>query len=105
MSHITGGGFVENIPRVLPKGLGCYVDASTWRLPGVFRYLMKQGGVAPLEMARTFNMGIGLVVIVAKDTRESVLNALRRDHGVPVYEIGQVIGTHGVEIRQLEHWT
>jgi phosphoribosylamine--glycine ligase/phosphoribosylformylglycinamidine cyclo-ligase len=106
MSHITGGGFIENIPRVLPKGLGCYVDASTWQLPGVFRYLMKEGGVAPLEMARTFNMGIGLVVIVGKDKCESVLNALRKqDPGVPVYEIGRVIGTSGVQIRQLEHWT
>ena len=105
MSHITGGGFIENIPRVIPKGLGCYVDASTWQLPGVFRYLMKHGGVAPLEMARTFNMGIGLVVVVSKDKSESVLNALRtQDPGVPVYEIGQVVGTSGVEIRQLEHW-
>ncbi|KAF8140443.1 phosphoribosylglycinamide synthetase [Boletus edulis] len=105
MCHITGGGFIENIPRVLPKGLGCYLDASTWKLPEVFRCLMEQGGVAPLEMARTFNMGIGLVVIVGKDKCESVLNDLRtHGPGVPVYEIGQVIGTSGVEIRQLEHW-
>lgn len=106
MSHITGGGFIENIPRVLPEGLGCYVDASTWQLPEVFQYLMKEGGIAPLEMARTFNMGIGLVVVVSKDNCESALNALRtQDPGVPVYEIGQVISTSGVEIRQLEHWT
>jgi len=105
MSHITGGGFIENIPRVLPQGLGCYVNASTWQLPAVFRYLMKQGGVAPLEMAHTFNMGIGLVVIVGKDKRERVLDALRaQDLEAPVYEIGQVISTSGVEIRQLEHW-
>ncbi|KAG9314197.1 phosphoribosylglycinamide synthetase [Chiua virens] len=105
MSHITGGGFIDNIPRVLPKGLGCYVDASAWQLPGVFRYLMKEGGVAPLEMARTFNMGIGLVVIVGKDKRDSVLNALReQDSTVPVHEIGQVINTTGVEIRYSECW-
>lgn len=105
MSHITGGGFIENIPRVLPEGLGCYVDASTWQLPEVFRYLMKEGGVAPLEMARTFNMGIGLVVIVGKDDSEGALNALRtQDPGVPVYEIGQVISASGVEVRELEHW-
>lgn len=106
MSHITGGGFVDNIPRVLPKGLGCYVDASAWQLPEVFRYLIKAGGIAPLEMARTFNMGIGLVVIVGRDKCESALNALRtQDPGVPVYEIGQVVSTSGVEIRKLEHWT
>lgn len=106
MSHITGGGFIENIPRILPKGLGCYVDASTWQLPQVFRYLMREGRVAPLEMARTFNMGIGLVVIVGRDKCESVSTTLRTlDPRVPVYEIGQVIGTSGVEIRQLEHWS
>ncbi|KAF8846187.1 phosphoribosylamine--glycine ligase [Paxillus ammoniavirescens] len=106
MSHITGGGFIENIPRVLPKGLGCYVDASRWQLPSVFQYLIKEGGVAPLEMARTFNMGIGLVVIVGKEERQNVLNALRaEDPGVPVYEIGEVTGTSGVEMRDLEHWT
>lgn len=105
MSHITGGGFIENIPRVLPKGLGCYVDASTWQLPEVFRYLMKKGGVVPLEMARTFNMGIGLVVIVGRGDCENVLNALRtQDPAVPVHKIGQVISTSGVEIRQLEQW-
>ncbi|KAG8219646.1 phosphoribosylglycinamide synthetase [Butyriboletus roseoflavus] len=106
MCHITGGGFIENIPRVLPEGLGCYIDASAWQLPEVFRYLMKKGGIAPLEMARTFNMGIGLVVIVGRDDRESALNALRtQDPGAPVYEIGQVISACGVEVRQLEHWT
>ncbi|KAF9229071.1 aminoimidazole ribonucleotide synthetase [Gyrodon lividus] len=105
MSHITGGGFIENIPRVLPKGLGCYVDASTWELPPVFQYLMKEGGVAPLEMARTFNMGIGLVVIVGKEECENVLNALRaEDLGVPLYKIGEVTGTSGLEMRNLEHW-
>lgn len=81
------------------------MDASTWQLPGVFRYLMKQGRVAPLEMARTFNMGIGLVTIVGKDECESVLTALRtQDPGAPVYQIGQVTSASGVEIRQLEHW-
>ena len=106
MSHVTGGGFIENIPRVLPKGLGCYVDASAWQLPQVFRFLMKQGGIAPLEMARTFNMGIGLVVIVGRDVHETVLHALRtQDPAASVHEIGQVVSTSGVEIRQSEHWS
>jgi phosphoribosylamine--glycine ligase/phosphoribosylformylglycinamidine cyclo-ligase len=73
MSHITGGGFIENIPRVLPSSLGCYVDAATWDLPSVFRWLMKTGNVEPLEMARTFNNGIGLVLIVeASSVRRSL---------------------------------
>ncbi|KAF9244514.1 phosphoribosylglycinamide synthetase [Melanogaster broomeanus] len=105
MSHITGGGFIENIPRVLPKDLGCYIDVSTWQLPSVFQFLLREGGVAPLEMARTFNMGIGLVVIVGKEECETALNALRaEDPDVPVYRIGEVQGTPGVEMRNLEHW-
>ncbi|KAF5368642.1 hypothetical protein D9758_002308 [Tetrapyrgos nigripes] len=75
MSHITGGGFIENIPRVLPKAqngdgssqrVGCFVDASTWEFPPVFQFLMQNGDVEPLEMARTFNNGIGMVLIVGR---------------------------------------
>lgn len=67
MSHITGGGFTENIPRVFPSGseLGCTIDAKTWELPEMWKWMMKVGSIEPLEMARTFNMGIGMVVIVA----------------------------------------
>ncbi|KIJ65022.1 hypothetical protein HYDPIDRAFT_39670 [Hydnomerulius pinastri MD-312] len=105
MSHITGGGFIENIPRVLPEGLGCYVNAETWQLPNVFRFLMQQGGVAPLEMARTFNMGIGLVVIVAREDADRVLDDLKQnDPDVPVYRIGEVTGTSGVDMRNLHCW-
>ncbi|KAH7885972.1 phosphoribosylglycinamide synthetase [Phlebopus sp. FC_14] len=104
MSHITGGGFLENIPRVLPVGLGCYIDASAWQLPPVFRFLMTRGGVAPLEMARTFNNGIGLVLIVDKDQVKHVLEILEKTP-VPVYKIGEVTGTSGVEMRNLHLWT
>ncbi|KAH7914779.1 phosphoribosylglycinamide synthetase [Hygrophoropsis aurantiaca] len=104
MSHITGGGFIENIPRVLPKGLGCYVDVSTWELPPVFRFLMKQGGVAPLEMARTFNNGIGLVVIVGRDQVDQTLAILQSTPESPVYKIGKVTSRSGVEMRNIEQW-
>ena len=103
MSHITGGGFVENIPRVLPKGLGCFIDASTWELPAVFRFLMQHGGVAPLEMARTFNNGVGMVLVVARADVEKAREVLERD-GEKVYEIGEVTGTPGVEMRNVERW-
>ncbi|KAF6766599.1 bifunctional purine ADE1 [Ephemerocybe angulata] len=86
MSHITGGGFTENIPRVLPKNLGCY-----------------HGRVEPLEMARTFNNGIGLVLIVGPNDVEEVLKKLE---GGPssVYKIGEVTSTPGVEMRNVLTW-
>lgn len=104
MSHITGGGFIENIPRVLPKGLGCFVDASSWPLPPVFRFLMKHGRVDPLEMARTFNNGIGLIVIVDQNCAVEALNALQKNGDAPVYTIGEVTEGSQVDMRNLGHW-
>lgn len=104
MSHITGGGFIENIQRVLPKGLGCYIDASTWDLPPVFRFLMKHGGVDPLEMARTFNNGIGLVLIVDRNHVEAVTQTLQQPGHADIYRIGEVTEVPGVEMRSLHVW-
>ena len=105
MSHITGGGFIENIPRVLPKGLGCYVDVSAWNLPQVFRFLMKQGGVAPLEMARTFNNGIGMVIVVGRDEVDVAIQALSNGAPTTVHKIGEVMIGQGVEMRNLSTWS
>lgn len=104
MSHITGGGFIENIPRVLPKGLGASIDASTWQLPPVFRFLMQRGGIAPLEMARTFNNGIGLVLIVGREDVDRAVKVLRETDAAAVYQIGEVTDKSGVEMRNLECW-
>ena len=104
MSHITGGGFIENIPRVLPKDVGCYVDAAAWSLPPVFKFLLKHGNVAPLEMARTFNNGIGMALIVAKENVSEVLEALRSGPSA-VFEIGAITSTPGVEMRDLLSWS
>ncbi|KAF8167705.1 aminoimidazole ribonucleotide synthetase [Crassisporium funariophilum] len=103
MSHITGGGFVENIPRVLPKHLGCYVDASSWTLPPVFKFLMQHGNVDPLEMARTFNNGIGMVLIVGASQVDEVTAALQGGPSL-VYRIGEVTSKPGVEMRNLLAW-
>lgn len=106
MSHITGGGFIENIPRVLPKGMGVWVDASTWQLPPVFRFLMQHGGIEPSEMARTFNNGIGLVIIVGREDVERTMEVLKGSPGgAAVYRIGEVTDGNGVEMRNLEHWS
>ena len=67
LAHITGGGFTENIPRVLPEGLGVRVDLARVPLPPVFRWLAATGGIAEQEMLRTFNCGVGMVVVVAPD--------------------------------------
>lgn len=104
MSHITGGGFTENIPRVLPKGLGCYIDASSWELPPVFRFLMKHGGVEPIEMARTFNNGIGMVLIVDASLVDKTRQALRDAGEQNVYRIGEVTSQSGIEMRNLNAW-
>jgi phosphoribosylamine--glycine ligase/phosphoribosylformylglycinamidine cyclo-ligase len=101
MSHITGGGFTENIPRVLPKHLGCTIDASAWKLPGVFKFLMKEGGVAPLEMARTFNNGFGMVLVVGSDKVAEVESLLAAEK---VVRLGQVVDRPGVQMLNLESW-
>ncbi|MBZ4037856.1 phosphoribosylformylglycinamidine cyclo-ligase, partial [Flavobacterium sp. 17A] len=90
MSHITGGGFTDNIPRALPKNLGCTVDVSRWELPGVFRWIMEAGNVEPKEMARTFNNGVGMVLVVAEDKAAAVKESLVAAGELAVYEIGRV---------------
>ena len=105
LAHITGGGFTENIPRVLPDGLGVAIDARAWRLPPVFRWLAEAGGIAPAEMGRTFNCGIGMVAIVAGGSADQAERTLR-EHGETVYRIGRVVraGTQRVSIDGLDTW-
>ena len=93
-AHITGGGLIENIPRVLPKGLGVTLDASTWPIPPVFAWLSREGGVPAEEMARTFNCGIGMVAIVAPEHEGQIGDALEAA-GETVWRIGQVIRCDG----------
>jgi len=89
-AHITGGGLFENIPRVLPAGLVARIDARTWDLPPVFRWLKQAGNVADDEMARTFNCGIGMMVVLAKADAEKA-TALLREQGETVFTIGAVV--------------
>lgn len=104
LSHITGGGFLENIPRILPSGAGCYIDARAWELPPVFRWLMKEGRMQPLEMARTFNNGIGMILIVARDKVDEAILTLQAS-GEQVYRVGEVVIGEGVEMRNLDAWS
>jgi phosphoribosylformylglycinamidine cyclo-ligase len=89
LAHITGGGLLENIPRVLPDGTHAIIDTARWELPPIFAMLKQVGAIAPGEMARTFNCGIGMAVIVAEADRVEVAKALE-DAGERVFDIGRV---------------
>ncbi len=76
MAHITGGGFWENIPRVLPDTAQAYVDSSTWEQPEIFAWLQKHGNISDTEMLRTFNCGVGMILVVEKSKVEDTLTTL-----------------------------
>src|SRR5690606_12546864 len=88
LAHITGGGFQENIPRVLPKHLAASVDLDRLTPPKVVGWLARQGGIETREMLRTFNCGVGMLVAVETGDAESLV-ALLKDHG----ETGTIVGT------------
>jgi phosphoribosylformylglycinamidine cyclo-ligase len=90
MAHITGGGITENLPRILPKGMGALVDLASWQPPPLFEHLQSLGNVAQDEMLRTFNMGIGLIVVVPAEKvkkAKAVLNRANERHCI----IGRVV--------------
>ena len=89
MAHITGGGLLENIPRVLPDGLHAFVNADLWPQPRLMAFLQAQGTIEPEEMARTFNCGIGMAVVVAPDDADAVTAALA-EAGETVFRIGHI---------------
>ena len=89
LAHITGGGLLENIPRVLPPNLHACIDADAWPQPRLMAFLQAQGNIEPEEMARTFNCGVGMAVIVSKDDAKDVSEALERT-GETVFTIGRV---------------
>ena len=95
LAHITGGGLTENPPRVLPEGLGCAIDLSAWALPPVFRWLVEASGMTRDELLRTFNCGIGMVLVV-DPAREGAITDLLRDAGETVAAIGRVVAGQGV---------
>ncbi len=99
LAHITGGGLLENIPRVLPGGVHAVVDADAWEQSRLMAFLQAQGAIEPEEMARTFNCGIGMVVIVSSDEAEAVTAALTVSDET-VHMIGRIeAGTHGCTVR------
>ena len=89
MAHITGGGFKENIIRSIPDGFQALIDKKSWSLPSVFDWIQGEAGIDSDEMLKTFNCGIGYVIIVKKDIRDSVINHFQ-DEGIEAYEIGSI---------------
>ena len=99
MVHITGGGFYENIPRALPEGMGAEVNAAAWEMPAVFRLLQEWGNVDWAEMYRTFNMGIGMVLIASEEEAARIEARLDAQHEA-VFRIGRVTeGAHEAMIK------
>ena len=98
MAHITGGGFVDNIPRILPEGVGVEVDRSSWTVPPLFRLIQALGEVSEDEMYRVFNMGIGMVVIVPESAADRV-SAQLSTVGETVYRLGRTVAGGGVSFR------
>jgi phosphoribosylformylglycinamidine cyclo-ligase len=91
MAHITGGGITENLPRVLPHGTAAVVDASAWDVPPLFRWLQRSGQVPADDMLRTFNMGIGLIIVAAKERAEQLIEELAARGGRDARVIGAVV--------------
>lgn len=94
--HITGGGFRGNIPRIMPKGLGASIKTGSWEALPVFRAIQRLGNVAEEDMLRTFNMGIGMVLIVDRENMEKIRGTL----GEKAYEIGEVTDEEGVQFEK-----
>jgi len=91
MAHITGGGITDNLPRVLPHGTAAIVDAAAWEPPPLFRWLQKNGNVPGDEMMRTFNMGIGLIIVTSRERSEQLIEELQARGGRDARVIGQIV--------------
>lgn len=93
IAHITGGGVIENIPRVIPNGLGIDIEKNSWEKPAIFKMIEKFNAIDEVELHKSFNMGIGLVIVVESDKSEEIVNYLNENEK-QAYIIGKVVDTH-----------
>jgi len=96
IAHITGGGITENVPRILPPGCAAAVSTASWKLPAVFQWLQEKGGVAGEEMFRTFNCGVGMVIVIAPEHLNAALTFLRAA-GESAWKLGEIEPADGAE--------
>lgn len=89
IAHITGGGFYENVPRILPEGVDASIQLGSWDIPKIFKLIQSLGGIKEEEMFKTFNMGIGMMLVVSEEDTESVMNILKAS-GEESYKIGKI---------------
>jgi phosphoribosylformylglycinamidine cyclo-ligase len=98
MAHITGGGFIENIPRMLPQGLGAELHEKNWEIPPIFKLLSSHGQINYQEMYNIFNMGIGMVIAVSRENAADLIEHFKQS-GETAYEIGFVTSKEGIDIK------
>jgi phosphoribosylformylglycinamidine cyclo-ligase len=91
MAHITGGGITDNLPRILPHGTAAQVRVSSWEVPPLFRWLQESGRVPFDDMMRTFNMGVGLIIVTARDQAEALIEELAARGGKDARVIGEIV--------------
>ena len=107
LAHITGGGLIENPPRIFDSNLSAQIDAKSWEMPPVYHWLIKTGRIESMELARTFNCGIGMIVIVKPDQAETITKKLQ-DSGERVFQIGHLKarapGAQPVIIENMNDW-
>lgn len=94
--HVTGGGLLENIPRVLPKNTAAHINRQSWTMPVLFQWLQENGGVTDEEMWRVFNCGIGMIVVVPADQATAIQDSFK-EQGETVYQLGQVVNRQNDE--------
>ena len=98
MSHITGGGFYENVPRSIPEGCSAKISKNSFPVPEIFKFLQETGGIPERDMYNTFNMGIGMTCIVARENAVEAVKILD-EGGIRAYCIGEIVkGGEGIEI-------
>ncbi|MBU9710702.1 phosphoribosylformylglycinamidine cyclo-ligase [Evansella tamaricis] len=100
-SHITGGGIIENVPRMVPDGLEAVIDVSSWEVPFIFRWLGEKGNLSDRDLYETFNMGIGLVLAVDKNAVNMVLKTLQ-ENGETAHVIGEIKRGSGVSLKGVD---
>jgi phosphoribosylformylglycinamidine cyclo-ligase len=94
MAHITGGGLTDNIPRVLPKTLDAEINRASWRPPAMFELIRRDGDIAQDEMFKTFNMGVGMILVVSPADEPAVLKSLK-DDGEDAWTVGRIVRGNG----------